>query len=102
MSATDWNKFDYSDFECGIFWVCAVGSEYDVDVGNYGEVVGVPTGGTVTEVALVHIEEGVDGEPYFYPIDSTNFGRVDDEFVVTHYAELKIPKAPAAPVTHQG
>ena len=41
------------------------------------------------------VEEGDEGLPYFEAIDSANFGRIADDDVVTHFAEVKAPDIPA-------
>ena len=94
MSKNEWLPFKYDEFECGLFWVFAVGPEYDGDAGSDGQCIGIPTGETATRTALVQIEEGSNGEPYFDAVDVGNFGDITEEFAVIYYAPVKPPLAP--------
>jgi hypothetical protein len=91
----EWQAFDHQDYECGIFWLLVESPEVDIDAGDDGNTVGRHTGEVVHAAVLAMVEEDADGHPYFDAIDPANFGRVADDDVVTHFAEVKAPAIPA-------
>ncbi|MCP1304665.1 hypothetical protein BIS09_12555 [Halomonas sp. R1t8] len=91
----EWQAFNHSDYECGLFWLLVESPDVDIDAGNDGSTTGRHTGEVVRSTVLAMVEEDADGHPYFDAIDSANFGRIADDDVVTHFAEVKAPAIPA-------
>lgn len=87
----EWRAFDYQDYECGLFWLLVESPDVDIDAADNGNTVGRHTGEVVQSAVLAMVEEDGEGLPYFDAIDSANFGRVADDDVVTHFAEVKAP-----------
>ena len=91
----DWEPFDYSDFESGLFWLLVESPDVYIDADDDGRTVGRYTGDVVRSSVLAMVEEGDEGMPYFYAVDSANFGRISDDDVVTHFADVVAPTIPA-------
>ncbi|HHQ4473068.1 hypothetical protein ACW5W6_06930 [Aeromonas mytilicola] len=93
--ATEWEPFDYSDFECGLFWLLVESPDVDIDADDDGTTVGCYTGEVIRSAVLAMVEEGDEGEPEFEPVDRANVGRLDWEVTVTHFAKVVAPSIPA-------
>lgn len=93
--ATEWEPFDYSDFECGLFWLLVESPDVDIDADDDGTTVGRYTGEVIRYAVLAMVEEGDEGEPEFEPVDRENVGRLDWEVTVTHFAKVVAPSIPA-------
>lgn len=91
---TDWQKFDYSDYECGLFWLLIESPDVDIDADDDGTTVGRYTGDVVRSAVLAMVEEGDEGEPAFEPVDRENVGKIDWESTVTHFAKVVPPAIP--------
>lgn len=89
----NWQQFDYQDFQEGLFWLVAETPDYDIDADDCGRAAGTPTGETVRAVVLAEVSRDHDGYPYF---DRVGFeqGRLGEDSVITHYAELTAPALP--------
>ncbi|HBP1341929.1 TPA: hypothetical protein L5T32_004273 [Pseudomonas aeruginosa] len=86
-----WKSFNYEDYEPGLFWLLVEAPDVEIDADDEGRTVGRHTGGVVRMTVLATVEEDHDGLPYFDAVDPGNFGRIPDDGVVTHYAEVKAP-----------
>lgn len=95
IPSVEWQAFDYQDYECGLFWLLVESPDVDIDADDDGNTVGRHTGESVRSAVLAMVEQDHDGLPYFNAVDSINFGRVADDDVVTHFAEVKAPAIPA-------
>ncbi|ENM3072924.1 hypothetical protein [Pseudomonas aeruginosa] len=91
ITNAEWKTFNYEDYESGLFWLLVEAPEVDIDADDDGRTVGRYTGEVVRSAVLATVEQDHDGRPYFDAVDSVNFGRVPDDGVVTHYAEVKAP-----------
>jgi hypothetical protein len=91
ITNAEWKPFNYEDYESGLFWLLVEVPDVDVDAGDDGGTVGWYTGEVVLSAVLATVEQDHDGRPYFDAVDDVNFGRVPDDGVVTHYAEVKAP-----------
>lgn len=77
-SAGLWSELDPSNPpEDGLYWIHAVGPEYDVDVDDAGQTTGYPTGGSVDYVTLVRLEFELDPQGR---VKEIHIDRVDDAF----------------------
>lgn len=92
---TEWEPFDYSNFETGLFWLLVELPDVDIDADDDGSTVGRDTGEVSRFTVLARVEEDHDGQPYFDAVDPANFGRVSDDSVVTHFANVAAPAIPA-------
>lgn len=86
-----WKPFNYQDYETGLFWLLVEAPDVDIDADDDGRTVGRYTGEVVQATVLATVEQDHDGLPYFDAVDPGNIGRVPDDGVVTHYAEVKAP-----------
>lgn len=86
-----WTKFNYRDFEEGLFWLLQMSPVHDCDIGSSGDLVGLSTGQNKIESVLAWVETGPEGTPLFSPVDPANHGRIDDGGVITHYCEVVSP-----------
>jgi hypothetical protein len=86
-----WKPFNYENYETGLFWLLVETPEVDIDADDDGRTVGEYTGGVNQSAVLATVEQDHAGLPYFDAVDPSNFGRISDEDVVTHYAEVKAP-----------
>ena len=87
----DWEPFDYSDFESGLFWLLVESPDVDIDIDNDGRTVGHYTGEVNRYVVLAMVEEGDYGMPEFEPAFRENVGKLDWECRVTHFANVVAP-----------
>lgn len=95
ITNTEWKAFNYEDYESGLFWLLVEAPDVDIDADDDGRTVGRYTGEFVRSAVLATVEQDHDGLPYFDAVDSVNFGRVPEDGVVTHYAEVKGPDFPS-------
>jgi hypothetical protein len=86
-----WKPFSYEDYETGLFWLLVEAPDVDIDADDNGRTVGRYTGEVVQTTVLATVEQDHDGQPYFDAVDSANLGRIPDDGVVTHFAEVKAP-----------
>lgn len=86
-----WTKFNYRDFEEGLFWLLQMSPVYDCDIGISGDLIGLSTGQNKIESVLAWVETGPEGTPLFSSVDPANHGRIDDDGVITHYCEVFSP-----------
>ncbi|MFQ2235010.1 hypothetical protein ACK32R_04765 [Aeromonas dhakensis] len=93
--ATEWEPFNYSDFEGGLCWLLVESQDVDIDADDDGRAVGRYTGDVLRSVVLARVEQDHDGQPYFDAVDAENFGRISEDDVVTHFAHVVAPAIPA-------
>lgn len=86
-----WKTFSYEDYETGLYWLLVEAPGVDIDADDDGRTVGRYTDEVVQTTVLAFVEQDHDGLPYFDAVDPGNFGRIPDDGVVTHYAEVKAP-----------
>jgi hypothetical protein len=86
-----WKKFNYRDFEEGLFWLLQMSPVHECDIGISGEFIGLSTGQDKIDSVLAWVETGPEGTPLFSPVDPANHGRIDDDGVITHYCEVVSP-----------
>lgn len=98
----EWQEFDYFNLiDEGVYWFVLQSPEYDSDVDNDGKPVGVPNGAIKTRVVMCHltwVEVGNYNNPRYFPelliVNQSEDRHVDDEEVITYWAEIKKPKFP--------
>jgi hypothetical protein len=88
-----WKEFDCKTPLQGVYWVCGTYPDYDVDVDDYGKIIGDPSRENINYVALVNID--FDPNKNYLnvePINEFETGRCDDDYGISYYMEFKIPK----------
>lgn len=94
----EWLLFDYANQpEEGIYWAVTNTPDYDADVDSQGHTVGWATGEVLQAVCMVRIGVDHDGEVRFDEVDAWDFGKVDAEARVSHYARIVPPALPTLP-----
>lgn len=90
-----WKPFDYDNAPSGLLWLLVESPVFDIDTGDNGETAGTPTDEIRRSAVLAVVEEDHEGYLHFSSVDASNYGRVGEGDVVTHFAELKAPAIPA-------
>lgn len=93
-----WQKFNYDDFEEGLFWLLQMSPVFEGDLDQSGSMIGVPTGETKVTSILAWVESEIDGQPLFTPVDPANHGKLEEDGTITHFAEVVSP-ADGEPLT---
>lgn len=96
-----WKTFDYKQFHCGLHWLYVLSPDVEIDIDNSGRIVGQHTGKTNQKVVMCWIEQDVDGNPVFDPVDAINLGLVHEDETVSHYASVKTPVLPRTHTSSQ-
>lgn len=98
-----WKKFEFDGrLDEGLYWFALESPEYTVDVDDYGNAIGAPTGNTKTRVILGELSWNDTGRgdgnpepvPHISAVDWSEDRPVDDEEVATHYAVIEKPERP--------
>lgn len=99
-------EIDYVPFvldgtlEDGLYWIAGVNQVWDIDAGDDGQTVGVPTGKTQPFVALGFIEFGetTSGHLDFCVnlVDEANLGGYAEDSMIERVALVVAPPYPAA------
>ncbi len=88
-------QFDFKNPpEDGLYWVVCRSLEWDVDAGDDGQTVGVPTGEMTQSTVLTWIATNTDGVVEFDAVEPMVYGRVAEDDVVIFYAAVEPPEAP--------
>ena len=91
----NWQKFDYDKPpKSGVYWFVTERPQFDIDVDSYGEVSGIHTGNTVTDICLAHIDIYPEGFFELIAADPDETGRMHDDAVITHFAVVNMPEPP--------
>ena len=90
VTVQNWQPFNYTSFEPGVFWVSYTVPQMDVDATDDGHLVGSPTGQMRYDTALVYIDDD-NGFPVFEQVIGDTRPRICETALITHYAEVHKP-----------
>lgn len=91
-----WHVFDYRTIADGTYWVACEKPEYDVDVDDYGNTIGTPTGDIERSVCLVEIYWDMDDQLNILNVQIEGATTFEQEMGITHCAKVEIPSLPTA------
>ena len=103
MVEVEWRKFEYNgQLDEGIYWFVLESPDFDTDVDDYGNPIGIPTGKTHRRVVMCELvwdgEEDNNGSINYFPnlttVDWSEDKPMHDEEVITRYAIVEKPACP--------
>lgn len=89
-----WISFDDKSFNEGLFWFLFQSPDYELDVTDAGQLIGIPTGQLRFDVHMANIKRGLDGSAEFNFINKKELHFSPSEAKVVAYAEIIKPRVP--------